>query len=189
MKYLLLISIILTACGADEPNQDQANEYALPEGQGKAAEGDYGSFMVEGKYALPECNNGMESALAYVKEIAGFMTCDGTEWVEVELEGLDPDYYRYKGDWYYLSKETSAASYGDVCPKNHKMVTGDLVQEIFEEVIVKDPFWGKKVSRQIITEESTANYPLVYKTYQRAIEASSQVNPLTYIICKKNTGA
>lgn len=185
MKALILFALILTACGSEEGSKEDKqgfNEYESSAEYGVAAQREYGSFIEEAKSFLPECNEQMGSALAYVKSVGSFMTCDGKEWEKIDLEGLNLDYYRFDQRWYYVSREMIPVVRSERCPRNHKPVVGDELKAFVDDYLSEKPFWSIP-DRAFYSDMNEVYHPTsgLFKSVHSTVKA--------FTVCIKNTGA
>lgn len=93
MNYLIsLVAFFsflgIAGCGKDEGSGDKASAVA----ETKTIAGQ--SFNVSGVEDLPDCTQGLQGALAYIKSQGIFMGCSNEEWVEIKIEGKQGE----KGD-------------------------------------------------------------------------------------------
>lgn len=90
MKTLLIIALILTSCGGSDggSSTDEApsTEISAQEAENPARKL---SITLAKVADLPDCSDELEAQLAYVKENKQFYSCEGTEWVKIDIEGRD----------------------------------------------------------------------------------------------------
>lgn len=74
MKNLILLTLILTACGQDDGG-DGATSNETP----------MQSIALDSKKDLPECTAANDKQLAYIRDEEQFYTCEGRDWYSVEI--------------------------------------------------------------------------------------------------------
>lgn len=80
--HILLISIILNACGTDEETESlEATEIQ----EIQETEAQYTSYHFKEKSSLGECNQDRDNWLAFISDLKEFYACDGSEWFKVDI--------------------------------------------------------------------------------------------------------
>lgn len=93
MKSILSVFVLVGMVGCGEQSQDSLQSLtensptALPEVSSKVESGTQVSVMLKSASELPECSNANEGALAYLIDEAGFVTCNGGNWISVSITG------------------------------------------------------------------------------------------------------
>jgi hypothetical protein len=107
-SQFLIASIILTSCGPDQTKGNQNGAMDPYSGQPQMTvengpekpkeviteyrkEGSEMALVLDSSSDLPECGNGNDRQLVYLKDQKIFMTCDDDRWLEVTIKGEKGD--------------------------------------------------------------------------------------------------
>lgn len=131
----LIIALLLTACGTDE-NGSPSIAQATEKDERTEAKDDDSALMVKDEASKPQCK--VAGQLIYVIDIKQFQSCNGSDWVQVDVENktttnntvtnnyaaqnvyVDPN----GGEWiFYRTVQKSSLFNGKICPSGFAVAT------------------------------------------------------------------
>lgn len=91
MKKLILVSLLLSACGAEDKPASTALPLSAVQASPAPAASDSKSIYVTDNTKLPTCDASIESQIAYVASTKEFYACLNDQWNLVDVRGAKGD--------------------------------------------------------------------------------------------------
>lgn len=180
MRILLLI-LVLTACGKDEGSND--GQTTIVEKDAEPEDVTMQSIGIKSRRNLPKCNDDNEAQLAYVIDEKVFVNCSNGDWLEVDIGSTDTtnrSNFYYDGNQRYLLFPDLTPISSVACPTGFTLLEGQDLINFAENILIKqNPAF--LLPQKLVLNQANAK---AYNTYTKS-EISVAGNNAKFI-CKEN---